>query len=89
MRREHVAASADRALRQPEKRSVVIAGISGHAGLETFSFGGSRRIELLVDVLNVLNDTAEDGLVSENLFSPNFGLAATSWIRAERWSVSG
>jgi hypothetical protein len=44
---------------------------------KTFSFGGSRRIELLVDVLNVLNDTAEEGLVSENLFSPNFGLAAT------------
>jgi hypothetical protein len=41
---------------------------------KTFSFGGSRRIELLVDVLNVLNDTAEEGLVSENLFSSNFGL---------------
>jgi hypothetical protein len=27
-----------------------------------------------VDVLNVLNDTAEEGLVSENLFSSNFGL---------------
>jgi hypothetical protein len=39
-----------------------------------FSFGGSRRIELLVDVLNVLNDTAEEGLISENLFSSNFGL---------------
>ena len=44
---------------------------------KTFSFGGSRRIELLVDVLNVLNDTAEEGLVSENLFSPNFGLPTT------------
>jgi hypothetical protein len=44
---------------------------------KTFSLGGSRRIELLVDVLNVLNDTAEEGLVSENLFSPNFGLPAT------------
>ena len=43
----------------------------------TFSFGGSRRIELLVDVLNVLNDAAEEGLVSENLFSPNFGLPNT------------
>jgi len=43
----------------------------------TFSFGGSRRIELLVDVLNVLNDTAEEGLVSENLFSKNFGLPTT------------
>ena len=43
----------------------------------TFSFGGSRSIELLVDVLNVLNDTAEEGLVSENLFSRNFGLPTT------------
>ena len=41
---------------------------------KTISFGGSRRIELLVDVLNVLNDTAEEGLVSERLFSSNFGL---------------
>ena len=45
---------------------------------KTFSFGGSRRIELLVDVLNVLNDAAEEGFVSENLFSPNsFGLPNT------------
>ncbi len=44
---------------------------------KTFSFGRSRRIELLVDVLNVLNDTAEEGLVSENLFRPNFGLPNT------------
>ena len=44
---------------------------------KSFSFGGSRHIELLLDVLNVLNDTAEEGLVSENLFSPNFGLPNT------------
>jgi hypothetical protein len=44
---------------------------------KTFAFGGAQRIELLVDVLNVLNDTAEEGLVSENLFSPNFGLPTT------------
>jgi hypothetical protein len=41
---------------------------------KTFSFGGSRRIEVLLDVLNVLNDTAEEGLVSENLSSSNFGV---------------
>ena len=56
---------------------------------KSFSFGGSRRIELLVDVLNVLNDTAEEGLVSENLFSPNFGLSIHSWIPAGQWSASG
>jgi hypothetical protein len=44
---------------------------------KSFSFGGSRRIELLLDVLNLLNDTAEEGLVSDNLFSPNFGLPTT------------
>ena len=37
------------------------------------SFGGAGRIELLLDVLNVLNDTAEEGLATDNLFSPNFG----------------
>jgi hypothetical protein len=34
---------------------------------------GSGSIELLVDVLNALNDTAEEGLATDNLFSPNFG----------------
>ena len=39
----------------------------------TIAFGGVGRIELLVDVLNALNDTAEEGLATDNLFSPNFG----------------
>jgi hypothetical protein len=30
-------------------------------------------VELLVDVLNALNDTAEEGLVTDNLYSPTFG----------------
>jgi hypothetical protein len=30
-------------------------------------------IDLLVDVLNALNNTAEEDLASDNLFSPNFG----------------
>ena len=37
------------------------------------TFAGVGRIELLLDVLNVLDDTAEEGLASDNLFSPNFG----------------
>ena len=37
------------------------------------SFGGSRRVELLVDILNVLNDNAEEGVATDNLFSPSFG----------------
>jgi hypothetical protein len=40
---------------------------------KTISFGGVGRIELLVDVLNALNDTAEEGLASDNLFSSNLG----------------
>ncbi len=38
----------------------------------TIRVGGAGRIDLLFDVLNALNDTAEEGLASENLFSKNF-----------------
>jgi hypothetical protein len=31
------------------------------------------RVEVLLDILNVLNDTAEEGLATDNLFSPTFG----------------
>ncbi len=31
------------------------------------------RVELLLDVLNALNDTAEESVATDNLFSPNFG----------------
>ena len=34
---------------------------------------GSGRIDLLVDVLNLLNDTADEGIATDNLYSPNFG----------------
>jgi hypothetical protein len=34
-----------------------------------FSFGGIGRIELLLDVLNALNDTAEESIVTDNLFA--------------------
>jgi len=34
----------------------------------------SARIELLFDVLNALNSTAEESLATDNLFSPNFGV---------------
>ena len=35
--------------------------------------GESARVELLLDVLNVLNIKAEEELASDNLYSPNFG----------------
>ena len=41
----------------------------------TIRFGALGRIELLLDVLNALNDTAEEALATDNLFSPNFGQA--------------
>jgi hypothetical protein len=39
----------------------------------TISLGGAGRIDLLLDVLNALNDAAEEALATDNLFSPNFG----------------
>lgn len=38
-----------------------------------FRFGKDRKVEILADILNVLNDTAEEAYVSRNLFSPNLG----------------
>jgi hypothetical protein len=35
--------------------------------------GEKARVELLLDVLNVLNNKAEEGLADDNLFSQNFG----------------
>ena len=37
-----------------------------------FRFGNKGKIEVLVDVLNVLDDTAETNLVTNNFYSPNF-----------------
>ena len=50
---------------------------------KTIAFGGVGRVEVLVDVLNALNDTAEEGLATDNLFSPNFG-AATVFMDPRR-----
>jgi hypothetical protein len=36
--------------------------------------GAAGRLELLLDVLNLLDDTAEEALASDNRFGPNFGL---------------
>jgi hypothetical protein len=41
---------------------------------KTIVVGGAGRVELLLDVLNALNDTAAEGLAADNLFSPNFGV---------------
>jgi len=52
----------------------------------TIRLRGGGRIDLLLDVLNALNDTAEEGLASENLFSTNFG-QPTSYIDPRRAMV--
>ena len=52
----------------------------------TFHFGAASSIELLVDVLNALNDTAEESLASENQFSTNFG-QPTSFMDPRRAMV--
>jgi hypothetical protein len=39
----------------------------------TITLGRAGRLEILVDVLNALNDTAEEGLATDNVFSSNFG----------------
>ena len=54
---------------------------------KTISFRGSGRVELLLDVLNALNDTAEEGLATDNFFSPNFG-QATVFVDPRRAMVS-
>ena len=39
-----------------------------------FAVGDTGRIELLLDVLNVIYETqAEEGIATDNLYSPNFG----------------
>ena len=37
-----------------------------------FDLRGMGHVEFLLDVLNALNDTAGDGIVTDNLFSPTF-----------------
>jgi len=41
---------------------------------KTIRFGSLGRADLLLDVLNVLDETAEEALATDNRFSPNFGL---------------
>ena len=52
-----------------------------------FALGGAGRIELLLDLLNALNDNAEEGLATDNFFSPNFG-RAIAFIDPRRAMVS-
>jgi hypothetical protein len=53
----------------------------------SMAFGKLGRVELMVDVLNALNETAEEGLATDNLFSPNFG-QPTVFVDPRRAMVS-
>jgi len=39
----------------------------------TIGSSSSKRVELLLDILNALNDTAEEDVASDRRSSPNFG----------------
>lgn len=54
---------------------------------KAITFAAGRRIDLLLDVLNVLNDTAAEGLVTDNLSSPNFAKPA-SFVDPRRAMIS-
>jgi outer membrane receptor protein involved in Fe transport len=41
---------------------------------KTIAFSGLGRIELLLDVLNTFNRATEEGLATDNLYSPSFGV---------------
>ncbi|HSF14791.1 MAG TPA: TonB-dependent receptor [Vicinamibacteria bacterium] len=43
---------------------------------KTIRMGSRSRIEVLVDVLNALNDTSEEGVATQNFFSPNFAVGS-------------
>jgi hypothetical protein len=60
-----------------------LAGNAAHGGpslttldvrvSKTVALGGFGRVELLMDVLNAFNQATEEGLATDNLYSPTFG----------------
>jgi hypothetical protein len=53
----------------------------------TIAFSSMGRVELSLDVLNALNDTAEEGIATDNLVSANFG-QPTVFVDPRRAMVS-
>jgi hypothetical protein len=39
-----------------------------------FRVGSTGSVEVMIDVLNALNDSAEEGVATRNFYSPNFGV---------------
>jgi hypothetical protein len=54
---------------------------------KTLPVGATGRVELLFDLLNALNSTAEESLATDNLFSPTFG-QPTVFVDPRRAMVS-
>jgi Carboxypeptidase regulatory-like domain len=52
---------------------VLAPGVYALVVEKTLRFGDSGRVELVLDVLNLLDDTAEEALVSDVLASATFG----------------
>jgi hypothetical protein len=60
----------------------------------TVPCGSAGRIELLVDILNVLNEAAAESIATDNLFSPNFARPTIfpdprRAMLAVRWNLGG
>jgi hypothetical protein len=52
-----------------------------------FALGSAGRIDVIFDLLNAFNDTAEEAMATDNLFSPTFG-QPTVYIDPRRAMVS-
>jgi hypothetical protein len=50
---------------------------------KSFPLGSERSVEVLVDILNTLDDTAEEGVATQNFFSPNFAVG-TNFVPPRR-----
>jgi hypothetical protein len=52
-----------------------------------FQVGGIGTVDLMLDVLNLLNETAEESIGSDNFFATNFGVG-TVFVDPRRAMVS-
>ena len=63
--------SSSRAARAVSTQSLLDLRVS-----RTFRLGGRVRAELMLDILNALNDAAEEALANDDLYGDNFGKAS-------------
>ena len=72
-----------RAARAARDAAALVADVLDLRLSKAFTIGGAGRVELRVDVLNLLNDTAEESIASDRYDSPVARRSATcSSIRA-------